>query len=70
MSFHASASYKKLQREKRERDERGRGASTRSSVRGLLGENPGSWEKIQIVASKERVKKAEPTVVGLQARLQ
>ena len=28
------------------------------------------WEKIQIVASKERVKKAEPTVVGLQARLQ
>ena len=68
MSFHASASYKKLQREKRERDERG--ASTRSSVRGLLGENPGSWEKIQIVASKERVKKAEPTVVGLQARLQ
>ena len=68
MSFHASASYKKLQREKRERDERA--ASTRSSVRGLLGENPGSWEKIQIVASKERVKKAEPTVVGLQARLQ
>jgi len=26
------------------------------------------WEKIQIVASKERVKKAEPTVVGLQAK--
>jgi len=64
VSFHASASYKKLQREKRERDERGRGASARSSVRGLLGENPDS------IASKERVKKAEPIVVGLQARLQ